>query len=677
MKRIIYIMLFSLICFLPANAQIDRSVQPKPGPAPKINLKKPQSFQLANGLTVLVVENNKLPRVTFSLSLDNPPTVEGALKGIDGLTSSMMGNGTSKISKDDFNKQIEYYGANVYFGVNNVGGSTLSRYFPEVLSLAAQGGLDPLFTQEELDSERAKWIDALKADEKSAQSVVRNVYKVLTYGKDHPKGELVKKESLEKITLADIKKHYAENFVPENAYLVVVGDVKFDDVKKLVTEDFSSWKKAAAPKGTYADPANLSKTEINFVDIPNAVQTEIYMVNLTNLKMTDPDYFAALLANQVLGGGADGRLFLNLREAHGWTYGSYSGIDGDKYISNFTAYASVRNAVADSAVVEMLKELDKIRTTIPTEDELNLAKAKYVGSFVMNAEKPQAIASFAYDEKTQSLPANFYENYIQNVNAVTLEQVKTAAQKYILHDGTRIVIAGKASEVLPNLEKLNIPIKYFDIYANPTSKPEEKKAEEGVTAQTVLNKYINAVGGKQALEAVKSIAVTYKATVQGNEITLVQKSTADGKSSQEMTAMGMTLTKAVFDGQKGYVMMQGQKKDLEEAEIKDMKYSVPFPELMFLASDIKLNGVEDNSYVLTLGDKSYYYDITSGLKTGEAATKEIMPGQTVTQKVSYSDYRDVKGVKVPYKLSMNMGMEIELNISDVKINEGVADSDFQ
>jgi predicted Zn-dependent peptidase len=495
MKHIAYIIAGLIISFS-LQGQIDRSVRPVPGPAPQISLQKPQTFKLPNGLTVMVVENHKLPRVTFFLSLDNPPSVEGGIKGVDNLTSSMMGNGTSKISKDEFNSQIDYYGASVGFGVHNVSGSSLSRFFPEILSLTAQGALDPLFTQEELDSEKAKLLDELKTDEKNVPAIAQRVNRILLYGKNHPKGEYMNEETINRITLADIRSYYKNYFVPANAYLVIVGDVKFNDVKKLVTKHFSSWEKASAPKSIYAEPVNLTKNEIDFVDAPNAAQTEIYACNIVDLKMTSPDYFAALIANQILGGSAEARLFKNLREAHGWTYGSYSNLSGSKYISHFSASAQVRSAVTDSAVVEILNELQRIRETVPTENSLTLAKAKYIGSFVMSAQNPQTIAGFALREKTQNLPADFYANYIKRISNVTLEQVQAAAQKYILGEGSRIVIVGKASEILDNLKKLNIPVNYFDKYGNPAEEPVQQQINANVTPKSILEKYLAATAEK-------------------------------------------------------------------------------------------------------------------------------------------------------------------------------------
>ena len=154
----------------------------------------------------------------------------------------------------------------------------------------------------------------------------------------------------------------------------------------------------------------------------NAVQSEIVVQNLVSLKMSDPDYIPVLIANQILGGGAEGRLFLNLREDKGYTYGSYSSVGTDKYSNaRFRASAQVRNAVTDSAVVEILSEIKKIGTERVSEVDLKNAKEKYKGSFVRSLERPETVANFALNIETQGLSADFYENYLSRIYAVTAE----------------------------------------------------------------------------------------------------------------------------------------------------------------------------------------------------------------------------------------------------------------
>ncbi|WP_333693181.1 M16 family metallopeptidase [Flavobacterium sp.] len=677
MKKIA-IILSSLFLTITMQAQ-DRS-QPKPGPAPKINIGKPQTFELPNGLKVLVVENNKLPRVSYSLTIDVAPYAENEKKGVSDLTSSLMGNGTKTMSKDAFNEETDFLGASINFSSSGAFANGLSKYADRILELMADGALNPVFTQEEFDKEKAKLLEGLKSQEKSVPAIARRVENVLAYGKNHPNGEYLSEATINNVTLKDVTLNYTTYFAPQNAYLVVVGDVKFENVKKSIEKLFGPWRKGTAPKVSYPDPKDVQYTQINFVDAPNAVQSEISAVHITKLKMTDKDYFAALLANQILGGDFNSYLNMNLREAHGWTYGARSSLRGTKYVSNFSASTQVRNAVTDSAVVEILKEIKRIRTEKVSDDVLSNVKAGYVGNFVMQIEKPATVARYALLTKTQGLPADFYENYIKNINAVTADDILRVAKKYFLADNLRIVIVSKGSEVLPGLEKLNIPIFYFDKYGTKVEKPQEKKVSADVTAKSVLEKYIAAVGGQKAVSEVKTISYKGSTTIPGAPapVAYSYKSDAAGKLAVELSMSGMSLMKQVVNGNTGYAAQQGQKMNLEGEMLEDLKSNAhPFPELKMLTQEgITLKGIENQDgkdcYAIVSGKTTSYYEVSSGLKIAEVSAT---PQGNST--VSFKDYRDVKGVKVPFNTIMNVGFELDIKMDEVKVNEGVSDADFQ
>jgi predicted Zn-dependent peptidase len=684
MKKTI-IVLSSLFLTLTMQAQ-DRT-QPKPGPAPSINIKKPETFSLPNGLKVLVVENHKLPRVSFNLTIDNTPYAEGNKKGVDDLTSSLIGNGSTKTPKDAFNEEIDFLGANINFFSSGASASGLAKHSKRVLELMAEGALMPNFTQEEFDKEKDKLIEGLKTQEKSVTAVAGRVERVLAYGKNHPGGEYLSEETINNVSLADVKENYRTYFVPSNAYLVVVGDVKTKEVKKMVEKLFGSWTKAMAPNLTYSNPTNVQYSQINFVDMPNAVQSEITILNTVNLKMGDPDFFPVILANQVFGGDFNSYLNMNLREKHGWTYGARSSVGFDKNMySIFKANTQVRNAVTDSAVVEALGELKKIRTERVTDEALNNVKAGYIGRFVMQVEKPTTVARYALNIETEGLPADFYENYIKNINAVTPEDIMRVANKYFLADNLRILVVGKASEVLPGLESLKIPIFYFDKFGVATEKPAMKKpVPAGVTVKTVVDAYINAIGGDKAVKSVKSIASVGSTNIPQAPMPLAYNSKIDSKGRMmvELSMAGMgSLMKQVINGNSGYMMQQGQKKVLEGEDLAKMKETaILFNEtLLSTKAGVTLTGIEpmngSDAYTVVDGDTTHYFDVKTGLKTGEATTEE-QGGQKVTRVTTYNDYREVKGVKVPFNTIMNVGFELDIKMSEVKINEGVLDADFQ
>lgn len=687
-----YLVLTVLSLFMTASyAQIDRSTQPKPGPAPKINLKEPTRFELKNGLKVLVVENHKLPRVRIQLSIDNPPIMEGDKAGLSALTASMMGKGSTNIPKDEFYEEVDFLGATIFIGDQSAFASSLSKYFPRILELMADAALNPNFLPEEFDKEKEKIITGIKSQEKDVSAVADRVQLALAYGKNHPFGEFMTEETVNNVTLADVEQFYRSYFVPANAYLVVIGDVEFENVKELVTKAFTPWSKAAPPSFTYSDPKDVQYTQINFVDMPNAVQSEVAVQNITDLKMKDEDYLDALLANRILGGGGQARLFKNLREDKGYTYGSYSGIRANKYSPmRFNAYAQVRNAVTDSSVVEILKEIDKITSEPVSDEELANAKAKYAGSFVMALEKPETVAEYALNIETEDLPKDFYETYLERLDAITKEDVLKAAQKHFSTTNSRVVVTGKGSDVLENLEKVtfkgkDVPVLYFDKYANRTEKPDYNAAiPEGMDAKTVLENYIQAIGGKSKLEGVESYSMVAEAEMQGMKLELEMKKTAQDQFMQNVKVQGNSMQKQVLDGDSGYMVVQGQRKDLSPEEISKIKEeSAAFPELNYLAAgDVSLEGIEPvgdkKAYKLKISDnKTAFYDVETGLKVQEINTQE-MQGQQMTSTMGYGDYQEVSGIKFPFKLMQSMGPQnFEFLVKEIKVNEGVDATDFK
>jgi len=663
------------------TAQIDRSQQPAPNGSPVIKLEEPQTFELKNGLRVLVVENHKLPRVSVQLLLDNPPILEGEKAGVSSLTGSLLGKGSMNISKDDYNDEVDFLGASINFSGQSAFASTLSRNFPRIIELMADAAIHPNFSGEEFDKEKERFIEGLKSDEKNVSAVARRVESALAYGTAHPNGEFSSIESIEKVTLEDAKAFYEDFFVPEHAYLVLIGDLTLKDAKKLVKSNFGKWKAKSARQTPFGAASNPEATEINFVDMPNAVQSEIIVQNLVDLKMSDEDYIPALIANQILGGGAEGRLFLNLREDKGYTYGSYSGIGSSKDTkARFRATAQVRNAVTDSAVVQILEEVKRIRTELVNGEDLKNAKEKYKGSFVRSLERPQTVANFALNIETQGLDGDFYQTYLSRIDAVTAEEVMAAANKFFALNNLRIVVVGKGVEVAEALENINfdgakLKVNYFDPFANSIEKPTfSKPLPAGLTAQKVIANYLDKVGGTEALENVSSYAIKATATIQG--MTLELATSAKGANyTQEMKMMGNVMQRSVLTKSEAYQEMQGQRIPMSEEDRQKMQLETGIvAELAWVDHpEIKLTAIESvngsDAYVVQLTkDRTLYFDVNSGLKVQEIVTVEA-GGQTITQKASFSDYKEVNGILIPHSVSRNLGPQtLDFKIAEITIN---------
>tara|TARA_B110000238_G_C16134449_1_gene442972 strand:+ start:1300 stop:3348 length:2049 start_codon:yes stop_codon:yes gene_type:complete len=664
------------------NAQIDRSKMPKPGPDPVVKLGNAEKFTLDNGMTVIMVENHKLPRASANLTIDNKPVFEGEIAGVSSMMGSLLGRGTTTISKDDFNEKVDYLGANVSFFSGGAFASSLKRYFPEVLALMADGVKNSQFTQKEFDKEVKVTLDGIKSGEKSVTNIARRVESALTYGKNHPFGEFVTNASVNKITLENVKTFYNTYYKPNNAYLVIEGDINPTEIKKLVKRLFKDWTEGTIPTQEISKPTNVTTTEINFVNMPNAVQSEIAIINNIDLKLGDKDYYAALLANQILGGGGTARLFQNLREDKAYTYGSYSSVRQSRDAAIFSATASVRNMVTDSSVVELQKEITKIRYQKASAEELKNVKEKYIGSFVMDVQKPRTAANYALNIARYNLPSDFYANYIENINDVTINDVQNAAIKYFKGDKARIVITGKGIEVLKNLEKGDYVIKYFDKEGNPTEKPAmTMPIPEGMTTEKVVNKYIEAIGGKEKVMAVKTVMMVSNATIQGTPLLMTMKASAPNKASQVISVMGNTFQKAVFDGKIGYEESRGQRKVLEGDDLEKAKNkNTLFGDLNYTSGElVRIEPLEGkNAIVLKYLGKEIFYDMTTGLKVKSVETVKTPDGKEVKVPTTFSDYKEVNGILFPHAVGQKSGpMDLNFTISEIKINEGVTDEDFK
>ena len=673
------------------SAQLDRSIVPESGPTPEIFFGKPQTFMLDNGLTVMVVENNKLPRASASLSFDNPLIFEGEIAGVSSILAEMIGNGTQSISKEDFIEEVDFMGASLNITGSGAFAGSLKRYFPRVLELMSQAVLEPLFTQEEFDNQKNLIKESLKTSEKDVSTAASRVQNFITYGSNHPNGEFVSQASLDKASFNDAVDFYNNFSSPNNAYLVILGDIEFEEIKSKVTELFSSWESKEVVANSFPEPKNPDETEVIFVDMPNGVQSVVTVINTIDFNKKEADYFPALVATRILGGGGAGRLFNNLREDKGWTYGSYSSIsESYKTKGLILAQAQVKNEVTDSAAVELLVELDKMRNKLVTDEELTSTKAKYTGNFVMSLENPATIAGFARNIITQDLPENYYNSFLENINNVTKQDVQNAAQKYFSPNKTRIFITGKGSEILEKIEGIEfngkkLKVRYFDQYGSEILRPDYSVSTD-VTAESVISNYIKSIGGAEKLNSISSIEVKATANLQGTVLEMYSLKNNQNQSLMTMTAMGMTLVKSVFNKYQGYNEVNGQRIPLTDEELEQaIINSALFSELNFDLETIELIGTsfvnDEKAYEIKITDnKSVFYSAETGLKLKEFESQEV-DGNLITGEVFYKEYKEVDGILIPSEInqvsaSIPVPGGLTFKTSVIKLNVKTSDSDF-
>lgn len=675
MKKIflLYITFFSILAST-AFAQVDRSKVPEPGPAPEIQLGEYESFTLKNGLKVFLVRNTKLPRVAFNLLIDRDPILEGEKAGYVSATGSLLRRGTKNRSKDQIDEQIDFIGASLSTSSNGVYASALSKHTERLIALMADVVLNPSFPQEELDKIITQTKSGLAANKEDNKVIASNVQSVLLYGKDHPYGEIVTEESVEKITLEDAKEYYNTYFRPNIAYLAIVGDINKKEAKKLVNKYFGGWNKAEVPSHEYKDPQPLQEPVVAIVDRPTAVQSIVNIMHPIELTPGHPDVITGRVMNEILGGG-DARLFRNLREEKGYTYGAYSSLASDELVGKFVATASVRNAVTDSAVTEFLHELHNMRDEPVNQEELDAAKNYITGSFARSLESPQTIASFALNIERYGLDKDYYKNYLKKIADVDQQQVQRVAQKYIQPGQSYIAVVGNADEVKEGLSRFG-KVEMYDIYGNK----QEAMDTGDVSPEGIIGKYIEALGGKEKLEKVSGLSTVVNLNFNGMEFTntTIKKG---GDKYLNSTKMGeQEMNRIVYNDGEAKMVTNGQTMEVPPEQLKAMQYEAfAFPEIHYqdLGFELELKGISKvggkDAYQVVVkspeGDKSLtYFDVESGLKVKTEAP---------AANVEFADYQETEGIMFPgsMKLITPQGT-LQGKIISVDINPEVSDQEF-
>lgn len=664
--------------------KLDRSIRPKPGTAPQINIGKYESFTLDNGLKVFVVTNNKIPRVSYSLIIDYTPVNAGPDAGLSDITGDILRTGTKKYTKDQLDEEIDFIGASIYTNSTGLYASGLTKNKEKLLDLMSEILLNPVFDTAELAKIRTRYLSSLEAARTEPSAISERINSILLFGENHPYGEIETEESINNINAEKCKAFYETYFRPQLAYLAVVGDITFEEVKSDIQKYFSTWQKNDLSKKELSFPNQPESKVIAIVDRPEAVQTNLTVSYPVNLKPGTPDVVKAVVTNTILGGGTF-RLYKNLRETNAFTYGAYSRLSSDQYAGKFEASTEIRNSVTDSALIEILNEMKRLREEVVPQDELSLAKNYIAGNFALSLENPQTVANFAINTARYDLPADYYPNYLKNLAAVNADDVKAMATKYILPENNYIVAVGKASEITPKLQPFgrNNQIRFYDFNGeqyDPNKKI--KEAPAGLTAEAINSSYIAAIGGEKELSKIKDITLNATTSMQGMTIGFDIYRKAPNKYMMKVGAGEMVFQQIVFDGENALMVspMSGENKKLEGPELEDMKFEAQLnPELKYEELGIKLNleGIEQvgqiEAYKITLTKPSgktsiRYFDTKSNL-----LIKEISDQGTI----EYSDYREVGKLKFPYKMAQSGGgQSIDLNVISVKINSKLSDDLF-
>jgi predicted Zn-dependent peptidase len=696
MKNIITtILLIASVSLL--NAQIDRTAAPKPGPAPKINIGTPASFTLDNGLKVFVVENHKLPKVSFQLTIDKDPVLENGNVGLADMMGDMLSAGTTSKTKAQIDEEIDFIGASISTFSSGFYASSLTKHVDKVMALASDILLNPAFPQDELDKKKKRAFSSLKSLATNADAIAGRVTSVLKYGKNHPYGEVQMRDDIESISVEACRKYYETYFRPNISYLVIVGDITVEEAQVLTKEYLGGWEETEVPTHKYDMPEIPKGVRVAFVNKPGAVQSVIKVIYPVDYKVGSTDAAAVSVMSSIFGGAFSSYLNANLREDKAYTYGARGGVRADTRVGSFNAGASVRNEVTDSSVAQILFEMNHILNEKPSQDDLDRIKNNMNGGFALSLENDQTIARFALNIERYGLPKDYYQTYLSRLQNVQFADVEAAAKKYIHPENCIILVVGN-KDIAGTLTKFDSDgvVEFHDINGDVKVDKPVKELPAGLTAEKVLEDYLFAITGESSMKSVqkkykkiKDITIVMETEMQGMKLQITTKQMAPNKSLFELNMQGMTVQKQVFDGEKGGSSGMQGKKALEGEELESMKdEAVMNKELEYkvLGYILKLQSIEDvngkDAYKVAItdpkGNVSYdYFDIESKFKVYTTSTEKGPDGSEMESYSELGDYREVDGIKYPFTRSRNMGLQVmELKVKEIKVNSKVKASEF-
>jgi len=674
----------SMLVWATGMAQIDRSTMPEPGPAPEVAFPEYDVEQTSNGIRVILVENHRLPTISMRLLIDREPIQERELMGYVSIAGQLLRTGTTTRTKDEIDDEVDLVGGNLGSVGTSVFGSGLSKHTEKLIELMADITLNPTFPQEELDKIVTQTTSALKARRTSPDAIVEVVRKRVLYGRDHPYGEVETEETVGNITRESCVEVYKSYFKPNHAIMAVVGDLKKDETLDLLEKYFGRWEGGPIPVPSYSDPPALDSTLVAFVERSASVQSVIRVTHTLKLPWTSPDAIPVSVMGTVLGGGSSFRLFLNLREEHAYTYGAYCSIGPDELIGNFTVQTSVRNAVTDSALVEILHELRRIRSDLVTQEELQRAKNYIAGAFVRSLEDPGTVASYAINIERHGLPEDYYRDYLKNLERVSREDVRRVARMYLTPERVAIVVVGKGADVRSGLEPFGRLVLHDE-----NGEAMAERVAPNIPPEEILSGYLSRIGGREKMDALKDRTMELSGSMKQFTVKVKNVQKTPAKSYTEFEIVGMMKQRSGFNGTTGWAETPQGIVDLSGEQLEQARADAPinfygyYKSLGYGAAVTGMTTVNGKDcYEVTFSGESrpglhHYFEVGEYLKLREVQVI-MTPAGPNEQLTDLLDYREIEGLLVPTRFQQRvMGQLLEMKLDTMRVNTGVPDELFE
>jgi predicted Zn-dependent peptidase len=440
-----------------AQEKAQREPPPSPSEAKDMSLPPVQVSSLDNGLELNTIVTDQLPVVYATLVIrsggeSDPPK----LPGLSGLVAQMLKEGTTKRSSAEIAEEIEFLGADLWASSDEentyIGVRALAEQFDVVIAILAEVAGTPAFSTKELEKLKRRELDRLALSEREPRYIARRTFYRQLYGQ-HPYGTVdTTPRAVKRVRRQDLVRWHREHFVGKNAFLVVAGDVDPDRVAEAAQKALGSWNAGKRSAPTYSEPPKPTNRNILVVDRPGSVQSVIYIGNLA-IARANREWIPLMVSNQVLGGSAASRLFMDLRERRSLTYGAYSSIGERVDIGPFVAYASVRTEVTTEAIGAFFEHLERIHLEQAEPEELVNAKRYLSDSFPLKVDTPGKLSELVVELRTFGLPDDYWDRYRQAIRKTSASEAQYVARSYIRPKDSLVVIVGQAADFAQSLQQ--------------------------------------------------------------------------------------------------------------------------------------------------------------------------------------------------------------------------------
>ena len=470
-----------------SQAEIFRSQAPAPLPATPILIPTPRETVLPNGLNVVVVEDARLPLVSYRLALRVGTSYDPAnLPGLTDLLAGLLPEGTTSKTSRQIADQIARVGASLSAGASSdyiiVAASALKQFGDQVLELLAEVALQPSFPENEVELAKQNTKESLRQQRAQPSFLASEKVSQVVFGK-HPYSIVAPTlEAIDLCSREDFVNFHRRSFVPNNAVLLVVGDVKFEEVETRLKSLFGGWARGADLGANFPSPPTRTRRTAYVVDRPGSAQSNIVIAN-TAITRTSPDYFPMLVMHTVFGATASSRLFMNLREDKGYTYGAYSNLDARRTAGTFRSTAEVRTPVTGDSLKEFFYELQRIRNEAVSTKELSDAKSYLTGVFPIRLETQEGLIEQLVQIKMLNLPSDYLETYRERVQAVTVEEIQRVANLYVRPDEAALIVVGDGTAVIDQIKP------YCDDIETYTTSGKRKEETQSATPTQIIGSW--------------------------------------------------------------------------------------------------------------------------------------------------------------------------------------------